>query len=54
LITGRGPELCQRILPMAVERRDEALGRLHGNGEKSYCWVCCDRMRANLELDARP
>lgn len=53
LITARGRELYRKILPMAVERRDEALVGFSAT-EKRLLLGMLDRMRANLELDARP
>jgi DNA-binding MarR family transcriptional regulator len=53
LITQRGRKLYERILPMAIERRDDALVGFSA-AEKSVLLGFLNRMLANLEIPAQP
>lgn len=53
LITPRGRKLYERILPMAIERRDDALVGFTA-GEKGMLLELLGRMLANLEVAAQP
>jgi DNA-binding MarR family transcriptional regulator len=53
LITQRGRKLYERILPLAIERRDDALVGFSA-AEKSVLLGFLNRMLANLEIPAQP
>ena len=53
LITGRGRKLYARILPLAIDWRDEALVGFSA-AEKHVMLDLLDRMLANLDLSVRP